>query len=287
MTPLALLSWTDWGALLEKSYCAPTDPEVLVYGLPAFPPDELQIATTGCAGEKTLATSLCFAQLVCEAIQATAGADFFVDAQLLDFGVGWGRITRSFLKEIKQAHIVGLDIDAMLIDVCDTTFHGGGQFLQCNAFPPTTLSAASLDVVVAYSVFSHLSEDAFNAWLDEFARITRPGGFVAISTRDKSFLDYCESLQQRPDLDWYAKILSTLFDSFDEQRRRYDAGEFVFSTRGYPASARDGASYGEAWVGPLFVKKAIEGRFTLVRHFTFEPEWVAPNMQPFYLLRRI
>lgn len=288
MINLSNISWDAWQALLVKSYTNPTDPEITSFGFPAFPSDELQINTTGCAGAQTLRTSILFAKSVCDAIQADQGQQFFKDAKLLDFGVGWGRITRAFLKEFNSEQIFGLDVDPMLIGVCNTTFKHGGKFIQCDQLPPSIIDSASIDLVVAYSVFSHLSEKSFNAWLIEFERIVRPGGYVAITTRDRNFLDHCESLKQQNNLDVYPKILSELFDSFDDQRLAYDTGKFVFSSRGYPtASARDVALYGEAWVSPKYLEKSIKGKFELIKHCTFEPEWNEPNMQPIYLLRRL
>ena len=309
MTDLSNISWDAWQALLIKSYVSPDAPEITRLGLPSFPSDEVQINTTGCAGPQTLRTSFLFAKSVCNAIQADLEQQFhknpkrrwwllkdsaegfrerfFKKARLLDFGVGWGRITRSFLKEFKANRIVGLDVNPWLIDVCNSTFKQVGKFSRCDQLPPSLIGSASIDLVVSYSVFSHLSEKAFNAWLNEFERIVRPGGYVAITTRDRNFLDHCDSLKGQS-VEAYPKILSELFDSFEEQRQAYDAVKFVISSRGYPANSElDNALYGEAWISPKYLENTIKGKFELVKHCTFEPEWVEPNMQPIYLLRRI
>jgi len=47
--------------------------------------------------------------------------------------------------------------------------------------PPTTLAPDSFDVIVGHSVFSHLSVEAQDRWLEELARLARPGGHVAVS----------------------------------------------------------------------------------------------------------
>ena len=71
----------------------------------------------------------------------------------------------------------------------------------------------SIDFFVVYSVFSHLSEEACINWIKEFSRILRPEGMVALTTRGRWFLDYCESLKTN-EVEGYTKHLSILFDDF-------------------------------------------------------------------------
>ena len=56
----------------------------------------------------------------------------------------------------------------MLIQVCKQTFPAA-NFETVEPFPPTSLPAGSFDLVFAYSVFSHLSEAAATAWVEEAA----------------------------------------------------------------------------------------------------------------------
>ena len=51
-----------------------------------------------------------------------------------------------------------------------------GNFEQSAVEPPLRFADGSFDIVYAYSVFSHLSERVQLRWVEEFARILRPGG---------------------------------------------------------------------------------------------------------------
>lgn len=47
--------------------------------------------------------------------------------------------------------------------------------------PPSSFDDDAFDTVVGHSVFSHLDIDSQDRWLAELARVTRPGGHVAVS----------------------------------------------------------------------------------------------------------
>ena len=110
-----------------------------------------------------------------------------ITSRLLDFGVGWGRVARLFLNETRLENIYGIDVDPAFVEMTARMFRTT-NFSVCQPFPPTP-RPGTFDLIVAYSVFSHLSEPGFNAWLDEFARLLRPGGHVAFTTRHESFFD--------------------------------------------------------------------------------------------------
>lgn len=59
----------------------------------------------------------------------------------------------------------------------------------------------TFDLVCAYSVFCHLSNDVTLPWMGEFERVLKPGGFLVFTTRPESFLGFCslESTRARQD----------------------------------------------------------------------------------------
>jgi SAM-dependent methyltransferase len=57
-----------------------------------------------------------------------------------------------------------------------------GEFVPIDAWPPTPYESGSFDLVIGYSIFTHLSQAAQSAWLDEMRRIIRPGGLFLAST---------------------------------------------------------------------------------------------------------
>jgi SAM-dependent methyltransferase len=174
---------------------------------------------------------------------------------LLDFGTGWGRIARCFLRDIPAEHIVGVDVEPDLVKICRATFPGP-RFLGCNPLPPLSFRDESVDFIVGYSVFSHLSEAACRAWIAEFARILKPGGMAALTTRGRWFFDYAAALTGT---DPYSRALSKMFPDFADARARYDRGEFVHSnvdgvTGG---GALDGGFYGETFIPEKYARETL------------------------------
>ena len=263
-----MITEDEWFDLICDSYKSP--PRSFEGNeLPAFPPDQLQINTTGQAGPETLWEASIFYQ-DCSRTFRELGKPMQRGNKLLDFGVGWGRIARFFLRELPLSNIHGLDVMGEFVNVCRETFKSD-NFHLTNPFPPSPMADNSFDYVVGYSVFSHLSERACKEWMEEFFRITTPGGLVALTTRGRPFFDYCES-QKGKGPGTYADALSKMFPDFNEARARYDRGEFVHSNAvGVTGGgAMNSQFYGETFIPEPYAKAAYSDMFTLER-FLFDP----------------
>ncbi|MDD4870070.1 MAG: class I SAM-dependent methyltransferase [Kiritimatiellae bacterium] len=223
--------------------------------LPAFPDEQLQKNTVGTFGKDALVQAFQFYTSVCDTLDTYKIQLHYGKDRICDFGCGWGRISRFFVRNVGIDNIVGLDVEQSFIDICNSTFKTG-CFHKTAIFPPSHLPDVSFKLIVAYSVFSHLSEKAFNSWLVEFHRILQPGGAIAFTTRHRIFLDYCESLKKATLA--YHKALASMFDNFDEVRRRYDTGEFIFSAaKGVTGGgSMDGSFYGETFIPIKYAREA-------------------------------
>lgn len=275
-----MISQDEWFKAICASY---KTPPVFIDGqkLPAFPSDTIQINTTGAAGVNTLKEAFIFYQDCVETF-GTLGRPIKPDASLLDFGVGWGRIARFFLRELPLDNVHGVDVTSEFVDICRHTFESD-NFYVTPPFPPIAMAAGSFDYVVGYSVFSHLSEKACREWMKEFHRITKPGGLIALTTRGRPFFDYCESLKGKG-LGGYPDALSMMFTDFSEARKRYDLGEFVHSNaNGVTGSgAMTSEFYGETFIPEQYARVAYIDNFTLER-FLFDP---ARQTHPILFFRR-
>ncbi len=262
------LSDIEWLALVAKSYLQPPVP-FRDTTLPGFPPDQIQTNTTGDAGLKTLTEAFIFYE-DCAAQFRRLGRPLGRDSALLDFGVGWGRIARFFLKDVAAQNIFGIDVSPEMIEICRQTWRSN-NFIVTNPFPPTPIPDARFDFITGYSVFSHLSEQACAAWMDEFHRILRPNGIVALTTRSRQFLDVCEALKQQ-NVTGYAKAMSEIFGDFDAARERYDRGEFVHSNiDGVSGGGAMNASfYGETFIPEEYARTAYAEKFHL-ETFLYDP----------------
>lgn len=101
--------------------------------------------------------------------------------RMLDWGCGCGRVTAQFLLDGAISAVHGCDIDPEAIMWCSENLKPA-TFLHIDPWPPTPYNDATFDLVIGYSVFTHLERQAQKAWLEEIKRITAPGGLFLAST---------------------------------------------------------------------------------------------------------
>lgn len=229
--------------------------------LPRFPSVDLQVGTTGRSGVQTLLPAVGFYADIVDTL-TRLGTPLRPDSRIVDFGSGWGRITRFFLRDARLENISGLDVDQYFVNVSNETF-GSARFQTCNPLPPTAIAENSVDLITAFSVFSHLSEDACLQWIDEFARVLKPGGFFVFTTRNEWFLDHCIELKRRSDLSEHQQTLTRLFSDWDDAKRRFRNGEFLYSPTG-GGGVRDSSFYGESFIPRSYVEQNYGRKFELV-----------------------
>jgi len=101
--------------------------------------------------------------------------------RVLDWGCGCGRVIVHFLLEPNMPEVFGCDIDPEAIAWCSEHLRPG-TFSRIEPWPPTPYKDETFDLVIAYSVFTHLARDVQKAWLAEMKRIIAPGGLFLAST---------------------------------------------------------------------------------------------------------
>jgi len=101
-------------------------------------------------------------------------------SSILDWGCGCGRVISLFLKHTNIPEIYGCDIDREAVEWCSAHLKRG-QFSVINPFPPTHYSDSMFDLIMGYSVFTHLQREVQLNWLQEMKRILMPGGLFFAS----------------------------------------------------------------------------------------------------------
>jgi 2-polyprenyl-3-methyl-5-hydroxy-6-metoxy-1,4-benzoquinol methylase len=223
------------------------DPE-----LPGFPDRDVQRQFVGSSGGAALREGFDFYRIVKGRCQEL-GRPIAADSRILDFGCGWGRILRFFLKDVPAENLCGVDVDPEMIRICRETV-GHARFEAVDPGPPSRLPAGSFDVIYLYSVFSHLAEDVHLQWVEEFARLLRPGGLVFATTQKRSFIEYCNRLTGDQIVTAWHRSLARAFRPLEVALARYDGGEFVFTPTG-GGGPRDASFYGEAAVSERYVDR--------------------------------
>jgi SAM-dependent methyltransferase len=118
------------------------------------------------------------AQMFDLAVQGTVGQALADFKRVLDFGCGTGRIAQFVKDQVGQ--LSACDVNARCIDFVQRAFPDVAAHRTAHA-PPLPYDTGHFDLVYSFSVFSHLTQTAEDAWLAELARITRPGGVVLLT----------------------------------------------------------------------------------------------------------
>jgi SAM-dependent methyltransferase len=228
VTPVTLFGGLDdvtwrWAHLEGRELCP-----FLERYLPALPDDSLQSSFVGSSGVAALAGGFEAYDLV-RGLYVKHAGPLVRSGRILDFGCGWGRVIRYFLKDVEPENLIGIDKNERAIAVCKTT-NAWCRFEHCDVLPPTHLEAGSFDLVYAWSVFSHLSEEAHLHWLEEFERLLRPGGIAVVTTFSREVLERCSDwLTADPTalLEWQ-RHAAKAFAPTDEWLDAYDRGDFCY-----------------------------------------------------------
>ena len=118
---------------------------------------------------------------------------------ILDFGCGAGRAVRQFAslkRRLAHAMIYGSDINPKQIDWCRRNFPFA-RFDLNQAYPPVAYRSETFDLIYTFSVFTHLSESQQCAWIDELARLLRPGGYLVLTTCGESYFETLTEQEKR------------------------------------------------------------------------------------------
>jgi 2-polyprenyl-3-methyl-5-hydroxy-6-metoxy-1,4-benzoquinol methylase len=154
--------------------------------LPSMPDADVQARYVGKSGDPALLQAFDAYHLFKD-LAAQHGHPIQSTSSVLDFGCGWGRILRFFMRDVAPANLVGVDCMPKAIELCRQT-NTVNEFKQVPLLPPSDLQNNSFDLIYLFSVFSHLSEDAHDRWLTEFRRVMKPGGILIATTWPRSFI---------------------------------------------------------------------------------------------------
>lgn len=147
--------------------------------LPGMVSAEDQLLWTGSEGYILLRQTVAFTNLLHQRVQAITGRDLN-GARILDFGSGWGRLMRMMLRFTDE--VAGVDPWARSLEICAA--HGVIGTVRQSEYLPTDLPVdGAFDLMIAYSIFTHTSEDATKAALSAMRKHIKPDGVLAMTIR--------------------------------------------------------------------------------------------------------
>jgi SAM-dependent methyltransferase len=116
---------------------------------------------------------------------------------IYDFGCGCGRITLPLTDVISPARVTATDSDAEATAWLSTRLPSSR--IQANrALPPLPFADDTFDLIIGWSIFTHLPEDYQDAWLAELARVLSPGGMMLQTVHGPTHFDLTGSPADDP-----------------------------------------------------------------------------------------
>jgi len=272
------LSDEEWRDLLIRSM---KEPVIDGVPFPRFPAAEVQEQMHGHSGEISLLEGQAFYSFVKS--RPIVAPILATRATLLDFGAGWGRHARFFLRDFDLDRIFGFEPNRGYC-VLARSLNPYVSFLSGDFTPDETLPANRFDLVVSFSVFSHLSERSASEWLEELARAMRPGGCFVFTTWGRRFIDQLIKEQSKllrdadADVHWYYKDCLQGIGDIRRVQEKYDRGEFVWFT------TFDSELYGNAIIHPNALQSVLRARGLPLELVSFDQATLG---QDTFTLRRV
>jgi hypothetical protein len=236
---------------------ADVPPVVDVFTAPPLnPPASIQIAFVGAQQLEAFAEAASFVRVADQWSIRHRQQSLQTASHIVDFGSGWGRISRFLLAYVPPTAVYALDVDVQMTALVESTLPGVNA-LTVAPLPPTVLRDGVAEAVLAFSVFSHLSPAAHTAWAHEFGRLISPGGMAFVTLLDSAFFDQSARAAvavAEGDTSTFSYALANLFPDLDDTRARFDRGEPVYAGSG-GGGVRTGDYYGWAAIPVEFMRR--------------------------------
>lgn len=265
ITSLDQLSDDEWLQVLIGSI---KDSRFQDFELPGFPPPEVQESFVGESAETALRSIFPFYRMI-KKYAETFGHRLTPDSSVLDFGCGWGRIARFFMRDLKAENIYGVDVLDSAIDICRQS-KIPGRFSVIPNRPPLDFPDNSFDAIYAFSVFSHLPEELARQWVMEFSRLLRPGGVMVVTTQGRRFIKYCASFRGKENTFIWHQLLANSFVDAKKHLAAYDRGEFLHEANGGGNQTLTASVYGDTLIPRGYVEREWT-KYLTFRDFIDDP----------------
>lgn len=273
------LSDEEWFDLLLRSV---NSRHVDGIEFPTFPAPELQSNFVGSSDESALQEGFKFYKLVKKFANSLGKPFDHRTSKFLDFGCGWGRYLRIFRKDFDPENMFGVDVDPSVLDVCKQS-HVLGKLHKIEPVGNLPYPNDFFDCVIAYSVFTHLPEYIHLHWVQEMARVAKPGCIFVLTLEPVRFLDFIQNLAGSSLETAWHENLSRFSDQIPELRKEFSDGKFVYIPTG-GGDYRSADVYGEAVVPVEYVRRFWSDQFEIIDYIDDEKRFwqaVLVTQKPF------
>lgn len=251
-----------------------TEKETLIDGIefPTLPEQDLQLQIHGSASwEYSMYEAFQFYRFVKDQVPLNSGGA----ERFLDYGCGWGRMLRPFMRHYDQDKVFGFEPHLMLAAVA-RSLNPYVCILSGDFSPDGSIPENWFNLIVGWSIFSHLSKPSFTQWLAEISRVLVPGGIAVFTTWGTRFLKRLltekEEVEQGKDIHWYSKVCIQAAGDLESRVSEFERGEFVWFTES------GSEVYGEAFISELALLRIINELGLPIRVVTFDTSTLAQDV---------
>jgi len=241
-----------------------------------LPPEEIQIRTTGRSGVPILKDGYLFWKFLEERMKVD-GMGVTAQSKILDFGCAWGRILRFWMRDISPENLYGWDISNELLTFAKSSLPEC-NFQKTHVAPGVRQEVESFDLIYSYSVFSHLPKKLADSWIQEFARLLKPGGLLAITTRPRNHILIAGSDLDKTE---HSSLYREIMVDRNSLLANYDSGYFTY----VPFSSNSAVTeetYGEAMIPGDYAKI----NWTDLDYLKLYENYSESYLQPCFILRK-
>jgi SAM-dependent methyltransferase len=149
----------------------------------AFPPDYLMYEAFQLDYERYYTNGMKSAEWLVDLVKHHKSLK---GASILDWGCGPARVIRHLPSIVEGGTFYGTDYNRQSIAWCAANFTDI-YFHTNDLMPGLVYEKEWFDLIYGISIFTHLSKEAHEAWLNELIRVLKPGGLLLITLHGNSF----------------------------------------------------------------------------------------------------
>lgn len=153
--------------------------------LPTMASEDTQKHWTGNSGRELQRQSVAFMRTMTAGFNAISSKNL-ANCTVLDYGCGWGRLTRLLYKLVPLNRIYAVDPYDASMRECEK-HNVMGNICLSDWVPRNLPVDCQFDLIFAFSVFSHLSEKTMHIVLETLHNYLLPGGVLVITIRPKEY----------------------------------------------------------------------------------------------------
>lgn len=218
------------------------------------------------------------------AIQISSKAEkhhhpFGATGRVLDFGCGTSRILRYFVEFLPGPQYYASEVFVESIKWGKHAFPEVIYLLQDNV-PPLDIEDSSLDIIYAYSIFTHFEETLHLKWLSELHRLLQPDGLLILTVHGEPILRRCK------DEEIVRKPMCMEGRNYEEVYGQFMNEGYAFYNCYDPKELAEGGIdskvYGIAYISKQYINRCWTNRFEILEH----DEGAISNWQDYVVLKK-